>query len=319
MVLQKDLAKQAALIGVSILLTGVFLVSAVSEKVGMSDVKESLTTVSQTENVQSTNIIETTEPYIYVTDEISSTTVQITSGSHNSTISTNLSEKAPNFSPTVTNASPQESVKTTKGVSVNNTKATTKKVTTQPKKTASIVKPTLTTAKKNQGSDSRILPNSSDLATIENEILSLINADRTNKNLKGLSNNASLKKSAATRCNELWSAFSHTRPNKKSWVTAVESSHLPSVQEVLASTTSINKNTRTSINTSSGVSQFKGTKSELSLAAKNLFYYYCNDSGAYKKIMNSSYTIAGVSVTAKYEHNYSNVLSFRCVIIVARK
>ena len=313
--MQKDLVKQAALIGVSILLTGVFLVSAASEKVGRSDVKDSLTTVSETECVRNTESVDNSEPYVYVVNETEENTLI---GSHEVF---EIEEPTEQQTSIISNdkSATQRTSNEVKVNSVDKPNPTTKRSSTQPRKTASVAKPTLTMAKKDQSGDSRILPNSSDLTTIENEILSLINADRANKNIKVFSNNASLKKSAATRCNELWSAFSHTRPNKSSWITAVESSHQTGAQEVLASTTSINKNTRTSIGTSSGVSQFKGTKSELSLAAKNLFYYYCNDSGAYKTLMNSSYVVAGISVTAKYEHTYSNVLSFRCAIIVAKK
>lgn len=52
---------------------------------------------------------------------------------------------------------------------------------------------------------------------IEKELLTLVNKERSSK----VTSNSKLEKSSMTRAKELKTKFSHTRPNKKSWTTAL--------------------------------------------------------------------------------------------------
>lgn len=99
--------------------------------------------------------------------------------------------------------------------------STTTEPSTTTAKAATTTKVT-TTTKSSTPKSTTTSPPSSTESEFEDEVLRLVNIERTSRGLKPLSNNAKLEKAADIRAVEIVGKFDHERPNGQDPFTAIE-------------------------------------------------------------------------------------------------
>lgn len=313
-ILQSNKAKQIILIICSSLVSFSLLFLNISGT-SLKNIYESTSSLDSDSNVNYSKPISNNSPTNTTTNPDNLWVQSVNTVSQDSDASFTITSKVIPTNAISDNNITKSSVNTTK-LQQKDVQKSESRVNTQ-NTTMSAVKTTrrVASGEKVNAQNERLLPSDSNILHIKKRLLLLINTERRSRGLDVLQLDSALGSASNTRSVDIQSSFSHTRPNGKLWSTILpKGKSANNTKEILGLTTTANLNTKTETKQSVTIPIFKGNTSELDLAAKNLYYYFLNSGSEANNLFNAKYKICGIGVSAKYIYEYSNLLTFYCVI-----